>query len=149
MDKSEFRVRALGMGLREREVNKSLLPENDDYEENVALCEIDSTEQSALKGLYEYRDNLLLEHAKVFKKLEELSLREKELLLDINLSSRNICLLEGHRLDEDSYYLTKALGFGYNCLVCRRFIPEEDICSEDIFITKNSDYKRSLKKRTI
>ena len=149
MDKSEFRVRALGMGLRERDVNKSLLPINNDFNENVALSEIDATEQSVLRELYEYRDNLILEHEKVAKELEEIELREKELLLDINRTSRSICTLEGHRLDEDSYYLTKALGFGYDCLVCRRFVSEDDICSEDVIISKKSDYKRSLKKRTI
>ena len=148
MNNSELMIRALGMGLREVEIYSKLLPMNNDFEENMKIGRVGSRLIPTLCELYEKRDILIDKYEKMTKQLDENDNRVKELLLDINEVSRTICTLEGHRLDMDSYFSTKN-GYGYECLVCRQIVYDEDICLDDVFIDRDSSYQRRLKKRTI
>ena len=141
----KMKERALSMGMAKYKIYNSLLPIDCGKEIDNNFPNLTDLEINEIEKLYSDKDRLEDDYKKIIKILEPLIVKEKELSIEIQNIKNNICLIQGHRLDEDSYRVLER-GYGYRCLVCSKIITNKMINDNDVLVS-NKSYKRVLYKK--
>lgn len=116
----------------------------DTYYGNVKLSDMELKQINELSLMMR---KLLLEHDKVLKILNPLIAEEHKLSMKINEINKEICGIEGHKL-ENNVIMTKEYGKTYKCIECGSLIGLDMISDKDIFVQdRSSKYTRILYKK--
>ena len=116
----------------------------DTYDGNVKLSDMELKKINELSLMMR---KLLLEHDKVLKILNPLIAEEHKLSMKINELNKEICGIEGHKL-ENNIIMTKEYGKTYRCIECGSLIGLDKISDKDIFVQdRSSKYTRILYKK--
>ena len=142
-----LKEKALNMGLKQYQIDRTLIPEDFGAEINNNFPELTAEEEQLIEELYRDRDKVMDDRDGVKAVLKPLMAQEMQLSIEIDGINRRICGLQGHRLAEESLHLTGAYSYGYLCLVCRQFINDGAISNKDVLVDGASAPKRLSYKK--